>query len=187
MLSALDDDQEFRTLARPGQPRQYVVLSGRSARSRRVRHVDRDANHRRAATRFNDDHAAERRSADAREPALLAAHARRSDRRTGDRQQQRSRSGIQARRQRLVVLLPARLLLDGKARRKIPFDHRSRETSWRACPRAPRLSRGHARGSGDVCARNWCGQIGRDAGGRRRGCRHSCGRGRDCAAVRLRT
>ena len=88
--------------------------------------------------------------------------------------------------ERPVVLLPARLLLDGKAGRKIPFDHRPRKASWRAGARATRLSGCHRCECGNLRARRRRGEIGRDAGGGCRCCCQSRGRGFDCAALRIR-
>ena len=75
-----------------------------------------------------------------RAPHRLAAHARRGDRRPGDRQLQRSRARPQARRRRPELVLPARLLLDRQAGREVSPDLGAREAAGRARPRAPRLS-----------------------------------------------
>ena len=187
MLSALDDDQEFRTLLDqanrantsfyPIDPRGLVVFDTSIAMPTTGAPPP-------GSTTITPP-SVDQQMLTSR--LYFAPHARRSDRRPGDRQQQRSRQRIQTRRQRPVVLLPARLLLDGKARRKIPFDHRAGEALWCACACATRLPGRHCCQRGNLRARRRRGEIGRDTGGCCRSRSQPCGRGLDCAALRIRT
>ena len=163
----LDDDQEFRTLARrrPTAPIRRSIRSIRAASPSSTRRSRcRPPACRRPVRRRS------RRRASIRDCSAIRLDSLRTLAEATDGlaivNSQRPRSGVQAHRRRSVVLLPARLLLDRQAGWKIPFDHGPGETARRARARAARLSRGDAAAAADVVrAEPPCGRIGRDAGG----------------------
>ena len=127
--------------ARRGQPRQHVVLSDRSARPGGLRRADRAS--RSPVSRRPARPTITPLSVDAgrlRARHRFAADARRGHRRPGDRRLERSRPRAQARRRRPELVLPARLLLERQAGRKVPSDLGPREAARRAGARAARLS-----------------------------------------------
>ncbi len=139
VLSELNNDQRMRTIFDEANRANVSFYPDRPARPRRLRRTDCSDGRGGLRSIREPDVIAGSRSRPPRRAQQLPAEPRRGDRRSGHCRHEQHREGLQANHRRHERVLPARVLLDREARRPVPFDSSSRQTSGRGSARAPRL------------------------------------------------